>query len=445
MNLSRALRVESGAVVALIGSGGKTTTMMRLAEEISPTAAILLTTTTHLAGQEVEKVPNRLGTSQADWLLAALPRLKSGDPLLISGAIDPRDGKASGLSPRQWKELRAHLGDEPAITLVEADGARGLPLKAPLDDEPVIPEGSSLVVLVIGMSGLGELLGSGSVHRPARFADWAGARLGEVITPVQVAQALQHPGGYASKVPPGCRLVVFLNQAEEASRWSLAEELAKRLLQCATVDEVLIGSARSQDPIRVVQGRTAGVVLAAGGSRRMGEPKLLRPFRGQPLVVHAVDLAIRTTDEAIVILGAGQLWIRRALEGRPVRFVENALWEQGQSTSVRAAIQALGGGIQSVLFLLGDQPLIPDQLIRRLVERHQATLAPLVAPRVAGRQANPVLFDRATWPALLELQGDVGGRGLVAQYPPEWIEWGDEMAFLDVDTAEDYRRLLELE
>lgn len=445
MKLSRALRIEPGNVIALVGSGGKTTTMMKLAKETSPVAPVLLTTTTHLAQREAERVTNRLVAAQGDWVGETGNRLRQGAPLLLTGPLDQEQGKMGGLSRKQWANLMARIGGHHPITIVEADGARGRPLKAPLGHEPEIPAGTSLVVLLIGMDGLGQLVGDSSVHRPARFAELAAAGPGATITPELIGRALLHCEGYAAKVPPGARLVVFLNQAEDPSRREAAQDLAQRILQSPAVAEVLIGSAISSDPVQVVKGRTAGVVLAAGSARRMGEPKLLKEFRGRPLVAHAVELASRTTEQVLVILGANQSSIRLALAGRDVRFVENPHWDQGQSTSVRAAVHALGESFHSALFLLGDQPLIPDQLVHRLVARHAQTLSPLVAPRVAGRQANPVLFDQATWPALLQVRGDVGGRGLLDRYPVEWIEWPDPNAFLDLDTAEDYRKLLELE
>jgi molybdenum cofactor cytidylyltransferase len=79
-----------------------------------------------------------------------------------------------------------------------------------------------------------------------------------------------------------------------------------------------------------------------------------------------------------------------------------------------------------------------------LVERHATTLSPLVAPLTGGRRANPVLFDRRTFPDLLALTGDVGGRSLFARYPVEWVTWHDESILLDVDTQSDYQHLLEL-
>ena len=91
---------------------------------------------------------------------------------------------------------------------------------------------------------------------------------------------------------------------------------------------------------------------------------------------------------------------------------------------------------------LADQPLIAPALIPSLIETHRTTLAPIVAPRHKGRRGNPVLFDRAAWPELMELTGDTGGRPLFEKYAGEveWVE-ADEGVLMDVDTEEDYARL----
>jgi molybdenum cofactor cytidylyltransferase len=86
-------------------------------------------------------------------------------------------------------------------------------------------------------------------------------------------------------------------------------------------------------------------------------------------------------------------------------------------------------------------PQTPASLVRSLVETHAASLAPIVAPLVDGQRGNPVLFDRDTFPELMELSGDVGGRPLFARYPVEWVPWHDSGILADVDTQDDYWRL----
>ena len=189
----------------------------------------------------------------------------------------------------------------------------------------------------------------------------------------------------------------------------------------------------------------AGIVLAAGGSRRLGQPKQLVEFRGRPLVWHAVRVGLEAgLSPLVVVIGAAGEQIRRALEGESVVVIDNPTWEAGQSSSVRAGLSSVEPGIEAAIFLLADMPLMEAELVRQVVRTHRTTLAPLVAPRVAGRRANPVLFDRVTFPDLHQLTGDQGGRSLFDRYPAAWVE-GSESAMLDLDTPEDLQRLRDRE
>jgi molybdenum cofactor cytidylyltransferase len=80
-------------------------------------------------------------------------------------------------------------------------------------------------------------------------------------------------------------------------------------------------------------------------------------------------------------------------------------------------------------------------VLRALVERHSLDLSLIVAPQVQGQRSNPVLFDRLTFPDLLALTGDVGGRAIFSKHPVTTLPWYDESLLLDVDTPEDYERL----
>ncbi|MHB1482940.1 MAG: nucleotidyltransferase family protein, partial [Bellilinea sp.] len=91
---------------------------------------------------------------------------------------------------------------------------------------------------------------------------------------------------------------------------------------------------------------------------------------------------------------------------------------------------------------LSDMPQIPVDLIRTELELHQNETSAIICPRVKGQRGNPVLFDRQTFPALMQLKGDSGGRKLFDQFPIRWLEWDDPGILLDIDTPQDYQDLL---
>jgi molybdenum cofactor cytidylyltransferase len=188
------------------------------------------------------------------------------------------------------------------------------------------------------------------------------------------------------------------------------------------------------------------VILAAGEARRFGQPKPLLDWHGQPFLHHVIRAALAAgLSPLFVVSGAYTPQIRQACAGMKVELVHNPDWSEGQSASLRAGLRALPAGVGAVVFLLADQPQVPASVIAALLEAHAVDLPPLVAPLVDGQRANPVLFDRRIFPDLMALQGDVGGRALFAKYPITWVPWHDPGLLLDVDTPEDYQKLLDMD
>jgi molybdenum cofactor cytidylyltransferase len=134
------------------------------------------------------------------------------------------------------------------------------------------------------------------------------------------------------------------------------------------------------------------------------------------------------------------------VQGLDVRIAANTVWQTGQASSIKVGIESLSQSGRSrvggALFLLADQPHITSAVMRALVEKHAEGLYPILAPMVLDRRANPVLFDRSTFSDLLTLEGDVGGRGIFHKHRVEYLPWHDDGLLLDVDTPEQYQRLI---
>lgn len=192
--------------------------------------------------------------------------------------------------------------------------------------------------------------------------------------------------------------------------------------------------------------RTAVVVLAAGGSSRMGRPKQLLPFRGRSLLWHTTDVALAAArGPVVVVLGAAADRLAPELDGLPVTVNRNPDWEQGPGTSVRAgvaAVEALPEAVEAVVFLLCDQPLVGPGHVRRLVEAHRATGLPMAASGYVGSVGVPALFARGCFPALRALDPAVGAKQLLACRPGAVAVVPFPAGEIDLDTPDDYERLL---
>ncbi|MFQ5829235.1 MAG: NTP transferase domain-containing protein [Candidatus Methylomirabilia bacterium] len=187
----------------------------------------------------------------------------------------------------------------------------------------------------------------------------------------------------------------------------------------------------------------AGIVLAAGLSRRMARAKLLLDWGGRPIIRSAVEqVAGGGVDELIVVLGHEAQAIREALSGLPVRFVQNPNPEAGQGSSIACGIAALTPGTEAALIALGDQPRLPPEIIPRLLATFRKTGNAIVASVYRGVQGNPVLFASAVFPELRALTGDRGARTLVEKDSGRVAAVGFDLPMPeDLDTPEEYRRL----
>lgn len=190
--------------------------------------------------------------------------------------------------------------------------------------------------------------------------------------------------------------------------------------------------------------RVAALVLAAGGSSRMGSPKQLLDWGGRPLVRAAVEVALAARlDPLLVVVGGAQAQVADALAGLPLRMIANPDHATGQSSSLRAGIAALGQNADAVVVLLGDQPFVTAAIVEQLVAEWRASGAAIIAPTYAGQRGNPVLFARTVFPELLAVQGDQGARAVLAadRARLRLVAFDDSRPLADIDTPEDYERL----
>ncbi len=193
----------------------------------------------------------------------------------------------------------------------------------------------------------------------------------------------------------------------------------------------------------------AVIVLAAGGSRRMGVPKQLLRVGGRSLLRHAVDAALGSSCRpVVVVLGANAEAIRPELEGLPVQIVQNARWAEGLSASIRAGIEALPSAPDSpdaVVLTLCDQPFVEADSIEALVAGYRSTRRPIVASQYGGTLGVPALFSRALLPELLALEGDTGARQVIQAHTVSVWPVPCPQGAVDLDTPEDHAAIRSLE
>jgi molybdenum cofactor cytidylyltransferase len=176
------------------------------------------------------------------------------------------------------------------------------------------------------------------------------------------------------------------------------------------------------------QRQIAAVILAAGDSTRLGQPKQLIEIAGETLVGRAVRIAREAgCSPVVVVLGAEAQRIRMRCSLGDARTVVNPDWPEGMASSVRAGVAA-AASVDAVVLMTCDQPAVTAQHLRDLADSGEVT-----ASAYAGRRGVPAYFPRSSFPALEQLTGDSGARDLLKGARTIELPGGD----LDIDTAED--------
>jgi molybdenum cofactor cytidylyltransferase len=231
VDLVEELGLGARELVAFTGGGGKTTLLLELSRQLADRGErVLATTTTELGLDQTEGV-NVVWSLDPFQLESALD--SSGTVFLLS---ESDDRKVRGYEPEIVDELFAE--SSAAYVLVEADGSRGRPLKAPADHEPVIPAAASTVVVVMGIDAVGRTLFE-AAHRPATAAALTGLAVSDLITAEAAATVLTHADGGLRGIPATARVVIALTKVGAGSE-AVAERIAGLVARHQRVDRVVV-------------------------------------------------------------------------------------------------------------------------------------------------------------------------------------------------------------
>ncbi len=185
----------------------------------------------------------------------------------------------------------------------------------------------------------------------------------------------------------------------------------------------------------------AAVILAAGESSRLGQPKQLVRFEGGTLIAHAVQVAIGARcAPVIVVVGAEADSIRDGLPVEDIEIVANPNWKAGVGTSIRSGIRFLidqHDATEAVILLACDQPLISADSLRALIEAHVSTGQSIVASSYAGTLGIPALFGRTYLEKLLVLSDEEGAKEIILSHLNHVAKVPHAAAALDIDTPLD--------
>jgi probable selenium-dependent hydroxylase accessory protein YqeC len=254
LGLTDALLLEGGGVVSLVGAGGKTSLMYRLAHELAGNGqTVLTTTTTHIHPPTSEQCAVCILTPTADGILERTGEaLHTHRHITAAAGRIAESGKLFGLAPEEIDRMQAARVFDWII--VEADGAAGRPLKAPAAHEPVIPSSSGWVVAMAGLHALGRPMTEKWVFRAEAFARITGLTPAAAVTAEAVAAAFRHEHGLLKGAPANCRRLAFLNQADTPDRRAVAERIAGLIKQTgrSRIRRAIVGRVLDEPPVLAI-------------------------------------------------------------------------------------------------------------------------------------------------------------------------------------------------
>jgi len=219
-------------LIAVVGGGGKSSLLFALAERLP--GRVVLTTTTRIFAAQMDLAERVCSLDDAGWSNELEAFEKS---LLVVGGVEGE--RAVGVPPG----LPAELLERPRVdwVVVEADGSRMRPVKAPADHEPVIPDQTSLLVIAVGIDALSDSIEQ-VAHRPRLVSDITGLSTSQRLSPESLAKLLTSPRGGLKDAPDDARVAVLINKVESPAQHEAADATAVAMLREARVERVVIGA-----------------------------------------------------------------------------------------------------------------------------------------------------------------------------------------------------------
>ena len=250
-SLCHAFGLTNKGVISLVGAGGKTSLMFRLAREfLSSRLSVLTTTTTKILSPTTDQSTHLILSHSPEEILSRARDMIAHTPHITAAShCMTETGKLMGFSPETIE--RFQKSNLFRWIIVEADGAAGLPLKAPASHEPVIPGCTDWVIGIVGLSALGKPLDKQTVFRPELVSKITGLSEGSEILDTTISDMLCHRQGIFQGTPGGAQKIVFLNQADIPKKAQAGQSIIRNLTRIKNrgISRVVLGCTSVEPPV----------------------------------------------------------------------------------------------------------------------------------------------------------------------------------------------------
>ncbi|MEG0371291.1 MAG: selenium cofactor biosynthesis protein YqeC [Clostridium sp.] len=420
--------IEEKYMISFVGGGGKTSLMFSLANQLQRFGSDLVTTTTKIFCPKEDEY-------SALYLLDSV-RIEDIDPIknkiTVIGQNINNDNKIIGL-PKEVLDTIHGKGVFDFI-LVEADGAKGKPIKAPNVTEPIIPDKTNINIGVMGVDALDEDISS-ICFRYEIFSS-----ITQNTTKVDdesVISLINHPLGLFKGTPETCKRYLVINKCDNNQKIKRGRDLLKKVICKTQVDKVFVSSIHKGN-FQSESLNVCGIVMASGMSKRMGQNKLIMKIENKSMIKRVTSQCVNSHLRDVIVVYNEDIVLRQVCS-LPIKTAHNLSPEMGQSMSIKVGLKSISDDYDGYMFLVGDQPFIDSKLINKLLNRFEMDKKSIVIPCYRDDKGTPVIFPSLYKKDLICIQGDSGGREIIKHcenISKVLIE--DKNKGMDIDTIEEY-------
>lgn len=408
--------IEKNSVTGITGSGGKTSLMFGLAEELSKQGKVLVTTTTKIYEPD-ENIYEELFLTENKKFFRG-----KGKNIFILG-LKIENGKL--FSPKEEDILK--IKSQYDYILYEGDGSKQKFMKFWREDEPCLLSFTDTVIGVGNIKSLGLPFNEENVHRYNVYMDKNNKFYEKKYIDFEILKSYLTEGKFFRNFEG--KKIIFLNGVENFEEIKTALKLQKK------IKNFTFGSVKKKE--MYMDNNISAVVMGSGKSERFGKNKLLEKIDGVPMI----EILLKKLKELPfknIFVTYKDKEIFEICKKYKVIPLENKKYFLGQSESIKLGTENIKD--ENIMFFTGDMPFLKEETIFKIISEFDGRIT---IPVVNGKRCSPVIFPNKYKEELLSLSGDVGGREIIKKEKKlNFIEFFDKKQFMDIDRKEDLKAVI---
>ncbi|KMT22080.1 selenium cofactor biosynthesis protein YqeC [Clostridium cylindrosporum] len=431
------INTKKSCMISFVGGGGKTSHMFTLAKELKNFGRVLVTTTTKIFLPSKDEYDNLIVLDNESNEIFN----ESIDGITLLAKEINSENKVVGVDKTILDDI--YIKGLYKFILVEADGAKCKPLKAPKEGEPIIPSKTNINIGIIGFDALDKKV-EDVCFRDDIFTSITGKSGKELVDDDSILSLINNKFGLFKNTPNKCKRFFIVSKCDTNLSENRAIVLLKKVMKTEDVDRVFISSI-FEGKFKRICIDVCGIVMASGLSRRMGSNKLIMKVNDEPMVETVIkEATLSHLKKVIVVYNKDE--VLNIIKNYHVDCIYNPSPETGQSISVKLGLnESDKEDYIGFMFFVSDQPFITSTLINKILSEFVEKVDNIVIPIYNGKNGTPVVFPSYLREEFKSLDGDNGGREIIRNSQKVTkLKIENARLGMDVDTPEVYDSLRRL-